>query len=309
MRFFKKTNIDFLGARKFWYVFSGIMVFLGWFSIILGFLDFGIDFKGGTEIVLAFEKRVEVSDIRTSLTQVGLGTSEIIYYGGEASVLIRTSEQAEGNVIANKIKNVVQTAFPDKKFTVIKEDKIGPKIGKELRLDALYALLWSFVGILVYVGFRFKFAYGFGAVIALVHDVSATCGFLAIVSYFAPGLNINISQDIIAALLTIIGTSVNDTVVIFDRVRENEKIFRSLPLYDVMNRSLNDTLSRTIITNGTIFAVLLILLLFGGDVIRPFALAMFFGSISGTYSTIYVAGAFVIDYTKFRNRKIGIVTA
>jgi preprotein translocase subunit SecF len=309
MRFFKKTNIDFLGARKFWYIFSAIMVSIGIFSVIFGFLGPGIDFQGGTEIVLTFPQKITIDDIRTSLAKVGMGTSEIIYYGGENSVLIRTSEQAEGSTISDRIKIAVQTAFPDKKFEVAKEDKIGPKIGKELRLDAVYALLWSFVGILVYVGFRFKFAYGFGAVIALVHDVSATCGFLAIVSYFAPGLNINISQDVIAALLTIIGTSVNDTVVIFDRVRENEKIYRSMPLYDVMNRSLNDTLSRTIITNGTIFAVLLILLLFGGDVIRPFALAMFFGSISGTYSTIYVAGAFVIDYTRFRNRKTALVTA
>jgi len=309
MRFFKKTNIDFLGKRKIWYIISSIMVLIGWFSIVFGFLEPGIDFKGGTEIVLTFPQKIEVNDIRVSLAKVGMGTSEIIYYGGENSVLIRTLEQAEGITVSDKIKNAVQTAFPDKKFEVIKEDKIGPKIGKELSLDALYALLWSFVGILVYIGFRFKFAYGFGAVIALVHDVSATCGFLAIVSHLAPGLNITISQDVIAALLTIIGTSVNDTVVIFDRVRENEKIYRSMPLFDVMNRSLNDTLSRTVITNGTIFAVLLILLLFGGDVIRPFALAMFFGSICGTYSTIYVAGAFVIDYTRIRNRKAGLATA
>ena len=146
-----------------------------------------------------------------------------------------------------------------------------------------------------------------GAVIALVHDVSATLGFLAILNYLAPGLNIDISLDVIAALLTIIGVSVNDTVVIFDRIRENEKIYRSMSMYDVMNKSLNDTLSRTIITNGTVFTVLVVLLIFGGEVLRAFAITMFFGSISGTYSTIYVASAFVFDWTRYRNRKTAIV--
>lgn len=309
MRFFKKTNINFLGVRKYWYIFSCIMVFIGLFSVVFKGLDYGIDFKGGTEIILAFQQKVEIADLRTSLTKVGLGTSEIKNYGSDNFVLIRTGEQAEGSEIANKIKNAVQTAFPDKKFEVVKEDKIGPKIGSELKRDALYALIWAFIAILIYIALRFKFAYGLGGVIALVHDVLATLGFLAILNYLAPGLNIAITQEVIAALLTIIGVSINDTVVIFDRIRENEKIYRSKPLFDVMNISLNDTLSRTIITNGTIFAVLLILLLFGGEVIRGFALTMFFGSITGTYSSMYVASSFVLDFTSYRNRKTGLVKA
>lgn len=200
------------------------------------------------------------------------------------------------------------TSFPDKKFEVVKEDKIGPKIGKELRRDALYAVIWSFLAILAYVAIRFKFAYGLGAVIALVHDVFTTFGFLSILNGVIPGLNLEILQEIIAAFLTLIGVSVNDTVVIFDRIRENEKIFRSMSLMDVMNKSLNDTLSRTIITSSTIFLVLIVLLIFGGEVNRGFAFTMAFGIITGTYSSIYIASAFVLDWTRYRTRqKSGIV--
>jgi len=303
MRLFKKTNIDFLGKRKMWYVVSSIMVLFGMFSVVFKGINYGIDFQGGTELVLAFQQKVDIGEIRLALTKVGLGASEIKSYGGDNNVLIRTSEQAEGTGVADKIKNAMQVSFPDKKFEVIKEDKIGPKIGKELRSDAMLAVLWSFVAILAYVAIRFKFAYGFGAVVALVHDVFTTFGFLSLLNGLVPGLNLDISQEIIAAFLTLIGVSVNDTVIIFDRIRENEKIYRSMPLMDVMNKSLNDTLSRTIITSSTIFIVLIILLIFGGEVNRGFAFTMAFGIVTGTYSSIYVASAFVLDWTRYRNRK------
>jgi preprotein translocase subunit SecF len=303
MRLFKKTNVDFLGKRKMWYIVSTIMVLFGMFSVVFKGINYGIDFQGGTELVLAFQQKVDVGEIRVALTKVGLGASEIKSYGADNNVLIRTSEQAEGTGVADKIKNSMQVSFPDKKFDVIKEDKIGPKIGKELRTDAMLAVLWSFAAILVYVAIRFKFAYGFGAVVALVHDVFTTFGFLSLLNGLIPGLNLDISQEIIAAFLTLIGVSVNDTVIIFDRIRENEKIYRSMPLMDVMNKSLNDTLSRTIITSSTIFIVLIILLIFGGEVNRGFAFTMAFGIVTGTYSSIYVASAFVLDWTRYKNRK------
>jgi preprotein translocase subunit SecF len=303
MRLFKKTNIDFLGKRKMWYIVSTIMVLFGMFSIVFKGINYGIDFQGGTELVLAFQQKIDIGEIRIGLTKVGLGTSEIKSYGGDNNVLIRTSEQAEGTGVADKIKNAMKVSFPDKKFEVIKEDKIGPKIGKELRNDAMLAVLWSFVAILAYVAIRFKFAYGFGAVVALVHDVFTTFGFLSLLNNTIPGLNLDLSQEIIAAFLTLIGVSVNDTVIIFDRIRENEKIYRSMPLMEVMNKSLNDTLSRTIITSSTIFMVLIILLLFGGEVNRGFAFTMAFGIVTGTYSSIYVASAFVLDWTRYQNRK------
>ncbi|MCX6123092.1 MAG: protein translocase subunit SecF [Ignavibacteriales bacterium] len=303
MRLFKKTNIDFLGKRKMWYVVSSIMVLIGMISVVFKGITYGIDFQGGTEIVLAFQQKIEISDIRTALTKVGLGNCEIKTYGADNYILINTPEQATGTGIADKIRSAIQTSFADKKFNVIKEDKVGPKVGKELRTDAMLAVFWSFIAILAYVAIRFKFAYGFGAVVALVHDVFTTLGFLSILNGLVPGLNLDISQEVIAAFLTLIGVSVNDTVIIFDRIRENEKIYRSMPLMDVMNKSLNDTLSRTIITSGTIFIVLIVLLIFGGEVNRGFAFTMAFGIVTGTYSSIYVASAFVLDYTRFRNRR------
>ena len=306
MRLFKKTNIDFLGKRKMWYVVSSVMMFIGLLGLLFKGITYGIDFQGGTEIVLAFQQKTEISDIRTALTKVGLGKSEIKYYGTDNYILINTGEQAEGTAIADRIKNAVQISMADKKFEVVKEDKIGPKIGKELRRDALYAIIWAFAAILAYVDIRFKFAYGLGAVIALVHDVFTTFGFLSILNGLIPGLNLEISQEVIAAFLTLIGVSVNDTVIIFDRIRENEKIYRSMSLNDVMNKSLNDTLSRTIITSGTIFIVLIVLLIFGGEVNRGFAFTMAFGIVTGTYSSIYVASAFVLDWTQYRKRKTAV---
>jgi preprotein translocase subunit SecF len=306
MRLFKKTNIDFLGKRKMWYVISGMMMFIGMLGLLFKGITYGIDFQGGTEIVLQFQQKTEISDIRTALAKVGLGNSEIKYYGSDNYILIRTGEQAEGSTIADRIKNAVQTSMTDKKFEVVKEDKIGPKIGKELRRDAFYAVIWAFLAILAYVAIRFKFAYGLGAVLALIHDVFTTLGFLSILNGLIPGLNLEISQEIIAAFLTLIGVSVNDTVVIFDRIRENEKIYRSMSLQEVMRKSLNDTLSRTIITSATIFLVLIVLLIFGGEVNRGFAFTMAFGIVTGTYSSIFIASAFVLDWTRYRNRKTAV---
>ena len=302
MRLFKKTHIDFLGKRNFWYLLSSAMVLVGVFSIFVKGVTLGIDFRGGTELAVGFDRKVEVTDVRTALNRVGLGKAEIKTYGSETNLLIRSTEQAEGTLIGDRIKSALQAQFPDRKFDVLKEDKIGPKIGKELRRDALYAVIWSMLAILAYVAVRFRFTYGLGAVIALVHDVFTTFGFLSILNGIIPGLNLEISQEVVAAFLTLIGVSVNDTVVIFDRIRENQKIYRTMPLADVMNKSLNDTLSRTIITSGTIFLVLVVLLIFGGEINRGFAFTMVFGIVTGTYSSIYVASAFVLDWSLFRKK-------
>lgn len=303
MRLIKKTNINFLAQRRLFYVVSGIFVLIGIASVILGGLELGIDFRGGTELIVRFTTPVDVGSIRSALVKVGLGRSEIKLYGGEETYLIRTTEQAEGTIIADKIKGALHQAFPANSFEVLREEKIGPKIGKELRLDAVYAVLWSLVAILLYIAIRFKYQYGLGAVLALVHDVFTTFAFLTIVNKVF-NVNFEITQEVIAAFLTLIGVSVNDTVVIFDRIRENLKIHRSLSLAEVMNKSLNETLSRTIITSGTILLVLLVLLFFGGEVLRGFTLTLTFGIITGTYSSIYIASAFVLDFVT-RTRRSG----
>lgn len=303
MRLIKKTHINFLAQRRFFYIVSAIFVLIGIVSVIVGGLELGIDFRGGTELIVRFTTPVDVGSIRSALMKVGLGRSEIKLYGGEETYLIRTTEQAEGTIIADKIKSALTQAFPANSFEVLREEKIGPKIGKELRLDAVYAVLWSLVAILLYIAIRFKYQYGLGAVIALVHDVFTTFAFLTIVNKVF-NVNFEITQEVIAAFLTLIGVSVNDTVVIFDRIRENLKIHRSLSLSEVMNKSLNETLSRTIITSGTILLVLLVLLFFGGEVLRGFTLTLTFGIITGTYSSIYIASAFVLDFMT-RTRRSG----
>lgn len=295
MRLFKKTNIDFLGVRNRWYLISSATIIVGMISVALKGVSFGIDFKGGTELIVAFDHKVEMSDIRGALTKAGLGESEIKTYGTEGAVDIRTPESEQGSLVSNKITEALQTGFPGTKIDVLKEDRIGPKVGKELRQDAIYAVLWSFIAIMLYIAIRFKFAYGMGAVIAIIHDVFTTFGLITIMHGVIPGLNLEISQEVIAAFLTLVGVSVNDTVVIFDRIRENEKIYRSMSLPEIMNKSLNETLSRTVITSGTIFLVLIVLLIFGGEVNRAFAFTMGFGIVTGTYSSIYVASAYVLD--------------
>lgn len=295
MRLFKKTNINFLGVRNRWYIVSTVTILLGVVGFVVKGVQFGVDFKGGTEIVVSFDQKIEIASIRAALAKVGLEQSEIKTYGTGDAVLIRTTEQEEGSAIGNKITDGLRQGLPGVQFDVLKEDRIGPKVGKELRQDAIFAVLWAFVAILAYIAIRFKFTYGLGAVLALIHDIFATFGVIIIANGLIPSLNLDITQEVIAAFLTLVGVSVNDTVVIFDRIRENEKIYRSMSLAEVMNKSLNETLSRTIITSGTIFLVLMVLLIFGGEVNRAFAFTMGFGIITGTYSSIYVASAFVLD--------------
>jgi preprotein translocase SecF subunit len=302
MRLFKKTNIDFLGKRKMWYVVSAIMMLIGVTGLLFRGITLGIDFRGGTELIVAFDQNVEISAVRAPLDKIGYGKAEIKYYGSDNNVLIRVSEEESGTQAGDKIKTALNTAMAGHNVQILKEDKIGPKIGQELRRDALLAVLWSLVAILSYIAIRFKFKYGLGAVIAIVHDVLTTFGFIALLNDVV-GVNLELTQEVIAAFLTLIGVSVSDTIVIFDRIRENEKIYRSMPLAEVMNKSLNETLSRTIITSGTIFMVLIILLLFGGEVNRGFAFTMAFGIVTGTYSSIYIASAFVLDWTNYRNKK------
>lgn len=297
MRLFKKTNIDFMGARGKMYILSSTIILLGLVSLFIKGVNYGIDFRGGTEIALAFHQKHEFGAIRAALAKAGFADSEVKSFGSELTILIRTNQQAEGMTVSNQMRDAIQAGFPNESFEVLATQKIGPKIGKELRTDAAYAVVASLFVILGYVAIRYKFLYGMGAVLALYHDVLVTLGIISILDGVVPFLNLEITQEMIAAFLTIVGLSVNDTVVVFDRIRENSKLYRSLSLMDVMNKSLNDTLSRTIITSGTILLVLLVLLFFGGEVTRGFSFAMTIGIITGTYSSIYIASAVVLDAT------------
>ncbi|MCX6134563.1 MAG: protein translocase subunit SecF [Ignavibacteriales bacterium] len=302
MRLFKKTNIDFMGIRGKMYILSSTIILLGMISLFVKGVNYGIDFRGGTELVLSFNATPDYGVLRSALMKAGLPDCEIKSFGSDQTILIRTSKQEEGLAVANRIKESIQTDLSNLKFSVLRQDKIGPKVGKELRTSAIYSVLATLAVILCYIAIRYKFIYGFGAVLSLYHDVLLTLGIISVLDGVIPHLNLEITQEIIAAFLTLIGLSVNDTVVVFDRIRENSKIYRSLSLGEVMNRSLNDTLSRTIITSGTILVALLVLLFVGGEVTRGFAFTLTIGIITGTYSSIYIASAIVLDYTLSRKK-------
>lgn len=307
MRIFGKTNIDFMAKRNLWFVISGVVILTGMVSLFMKGLDYGIDFLGGTELVVRFDKPVDVGDVRTAMLQAGLEKPEVKTFGSDRDILVRTTEQGFGTTIGDKIRNGLLTAFPDNAQEVTKEDKIGPKIGAELRRDALYAVIASLIAITIYVAFRFKWIFGVGAVVALFHDVLVTLGVISIFDGITPGFYLEIDQNMIAAFLTLVGLSVNDSVVIFDRIRENSKIFKSMGTYELINKSLNETLSRTIITSGTIFVVLLVLLIFGGEVNRGFAFALTIGIITGTYSSIYIASATVLEWSKRTKKQARLI--
>ncbi len=298
MRFFGKTNIDFMGKRRTWYMVSLSVIVVGLISLAIKGIDYGIDFLGGTELIVHFSQAPDVAEIRSMMDNSGFPAAEIKTYGEPNKIVIQTSIQGEGTTVADQINNALQEKFPDRDPRILEQQKISPKISSELRRDALFAILFSLIAIMVYVGFRFKFIYGIGAVVALFHDVLVTLGVLSLLDGLTPFTNFEIDQNMIAAFLTLVGLSVNDTVVIFDRIRENQKIHRSLSLMEIMNKSLNETLSRTIITSGTVFIVTIILFLFGGEVNRGFGFALTIGIITGTYSSIYIASAVVLDYTK-----------
>jgi preprotein translocase subunit SecF len=303
MQFFQKTNIDFLTKRRLFYIISTVLILIGLGAFFAKGLTLGIDFIGGTEVLVRFQNEVPINEIRTSMEKTGIIGAEIKTMGNERDILIRTGEQGEGTIISDKIRETLKNSFPGNNFEVLRIDKVGPKIGKELRVSAIYATIFSLLGILIYLAFRFEFVYAVGSVLSLFHDVLMTLGVVAIFSAIFPGLHLELNQGMVAAFLTLIGFSVNDTVVVFDRIRENTKLFKNEDIESVMNKSLNYTLNRTIITNGTVFITVLILLIFGGEVNRSFAFTFLIGIITGTYSSIYVAGAFVVDIKHMQSKK------
>ena len=303
MRLFKKTNIDFMGKRSIWYSISVATLVLALVGLAFKGVTLGIDFLGGTEILVRFQSPVSITDVRAAMDKSGFSGSEIKSFGNVNDVLIRTPRQGEGAKVATEIQAGLKAHFPTNAFEVLKEDKIGPKIGAELRRNAIYAVFATLLIIMIYVGFRFHFIYGFAGVVALFHDTLVTLGFVVLFDGLSTHLNLELSQNLMAAFLTLIGFSINDTVIVFDRIRENLKIHKSESLFTIINKSVNETLSRTVITSGTVILVLIVLIIFGGEVNRGFAFTFLIGTITGTYSSIYVASAIVLDYTQYKAKK------
>lgn len=299
----KNTKIDFLGKRKFAFIFSGILSIIGIIAIVQianGKANLGIDFAGGTSIQLKFEKPIALSEVRKALEAGNLRDFDLQDLPTEKKVLIRVKKtEEELGKVSDVIMGVIAQKFPDNKYVMDSTTEIGPKVGGRLRADAAQAVAMATFGILIYIAIRFKFDFAVGATVATFHDVLAV---LAV--FFLLGKEINLV--LITALLTIAGYSLTDTVVVFDRIRENLRTRIKEPVEAVINLSINDVLSRTVIVSLTTLFTAVSLFLFGGEVIHDFALAIILGIIIGTYSSIFVASPVVLLWEKaglFKKRK------
>jgi len=287
MRFLSKTNIDFISKQKLMGLLSIVLIIAGISSLIMkGGPLLSIDFTGGTVAQIKFEKPVELSQLRNTLSDYGFKGAEIVEFGSPDEILIKTQFTGSSSEISEKL-----TLALGKTFRLRRVESVGPKIGKELQSDALKAIGLALLLILIYITFRFDRYYALGSVMALIHDVTITLGVFSLLDY-------EINLSIIAAFLTIVGYSLNDTIVVFDRIRENIPKFMKKTLNDVVNISLNETLNRTVITSLTTMTVVVILFIWGGKVINLFAFALIVGIFIGTYSSLFVASPVMAYFEK-----------
>ena len=289
MEFFKKTNIDFIGVRKYAFVLSiSLIIFSIGTMIVKRGLNFGIDFVGGTLLQIKMQPMPEINEVRKILIENELKTAQIQLFPRENEIIIRI-KKGEISLVEEKFYQMFSKAFPQTKLEILRVEMVGPAVGKKLLRQAILALFWGMIGIMVYVGWRFEFKYSAPAVLAVVHDVLIITGMLTL-------LNKEITITIIAAILTLVGYSINDTIVIYDRIREKIRLFAKDELGKVMNIAINDTLSRTMITGLTLIIVLVVLFFVGGEVLHDFAFVLLFGVIIGTYSSIFVASPLVYEW-------------
>lgn len=286
-----KTNIDFMGKRKIAFAVSGFLAVLGLVAVIQigrGVANLGIDFAGGTAVQLKFEQPIRIDEARKALESNGLGNADLQEFGQDNKLLIRvkTSTTIEEK-IAERIVAAFSKEFPANSFVVDSTTEIGPTIGKKLQEDALIAILISFAGIILYIAARFELRFGVAAALATFHDVLAVLGLFYV-------LDKEITLLIVTALLTLAGYSLTDTVVVFDRIRENLKTRRRESEEVMINNAINQVLSRTIVTSLTVILVLIPLTVAGGEVLHDFSLALLWGVICGTYSSVFVASPLVL---------------
>ncbi len=293
----KKPNIDFIGKKYITLLVTGTLSILGIIAIIqiaAGRANMGIDFAGGTEVQLKFEQPIELQTVRSAMEAGGFKDLELQDVPAENRVLIKT-KRSEGDLakIAESITAALDQHLAGKKYVVDSTTAIGPKVGAKLRNDSVKAIIMATVGILIYVAIRFKFQFGVGATIATFHDVLAILGI-----FYLMGKEINLI--VVSGLLTIAGYSLTDTVVVYDRIRENLKINIKEPMKNIINNSINEVLSRTLITSLTVFLAAAALFFLGGEVIHDFALIILLGVIIGTYSSIFVASPILLLWKKNR---------
>ncbi len=288
------TNFNFLKYKKFFILVSVFFVFFSFILIFIKGLNLGVDFKGGTTIEIRLEKKIDIEKIRNSFSKSKINNFSVKEFGTGNDLLIYT----DNSISPNDIKNFLEKDLGEK-ILIRKVETVGPKVGSELIKSAIYSVLLCLIAIFLYLWFRFEWQFSIGGIVALFHDLIITVGVFALL-----GLQFDLS--IIAALLTILGYSINDTVIIYDRIRENLKKDSSSELSILINESLNNTLSRTLKTSGTTLLSIVAVLIFGGEVLRGFAFAITFGIIVGTYSSIYIAAPILMFFKVKRDWSIKI---
>jgi preprotein translocase subunit SecF len=290
LRIFHNTQYDFIKPWRIMVALTIGFIVIGLGSLVFNGIRYSIDFTGGTLMQIQFQQPPDVSKLRSLLDQGGVRNAEIQSFGSDREYTLRAQDiaaRAESNggstdSVAFQVRTLLNKAFGQNAYQVVRTESVGPSVGSELRSGAIKAILASFVLTLIYLAWRFEWRFGIAAVVATAHDICTTMAFIKL-------MNLEVSLTVVAAILTVIGYSLNDTIIIFDRVRENLRRRRREPLYDTLNRSVNETLPRSVMTHATAFAATLALLIFAGEVIRPFAWVMAFGIVTGTFSSIYVA--------------------
>ena len=284
------THYDFIGMKKITLWISAVAILLTIGSILYhGGLHNGVDFAGGLVLQVKFQKPVNIAEIRSALESSGLKEAVVQNFGGQNEFMIRVEKSSENlEEVSRKIQAALQDRFKERAFEVLRAEVVGPMVGKDLKEKAIWAVGLSLFGIMVYIAFRFrKLSYGLGGVVSLFHDIAVTYGAISV-------LNLEYNLSLMAVVLTVIGFSINDTIVIFDRVRENLKKMRKDSLVTVFNESINECLGRTILTTSTVMFSVLILFFFAGQVLREFTIALIVGVTTGTYSTVHIASPVVL---------------
>ncbi len=297
---FRNIQFDWLNRRRLFFALSAVLLLAGMGSILAQGLQYGVDFEAGAIVHVRFDQQVPIEDIRQALRAGAVPDDEVQELGGAGAgynVLIRVGESFVQDDLGRG-REAITAALGEAyagQFEVVNSESVGPKVGEDLRRQAVLATLYALGGILAYIAFRFEWIYGAAAVFAVFHDTLITLGFFSI---FRQEINLTV----IAALLTLVGYSVNDTIVVFDRVRENLKISRRMTLLQILNKSVNQTLSRTVLTSGLTLVAALAMFFFGGEVINNFAFALVVGVLVGTYSSVAVAAPTVLIYENYRLR-------
>ena len=287
----KKTNIDFMGKRKIAFATSAILITLSIVVLFTRDLNFGLDFTGGTLIEVSYPTAPEISDVRSNLAEAGMNDAVVQTFGTASDIVVRIPLGAEDGESEAQISTVVLAALQqgvEGDVVMRRVEFVGPQVGDELKEQGILAVVYALIGIFLYVMLRFQWRFSVGAVTALVHDIIITMGVLAV-------LQVEFDLTVVAALLAVIGYSLNDTIVLFDRIRENFPRLRKASPLEVVNTSVNETLSRTLMTSVTTLLVLMALFVFGGEIIHAFAFTLIVGVLVGTYSSIYVASTTLLE--------------